>query len=151
MLKELSIDGNRAAFIGHCIIPRTPFDNIIFLTKTLLVSSIPYLIALLIRVMLTQTALIRAVWPDVDPLRNWAAYHKLLQKDKWSSGVYGVHPARLIVAFFSQPVWSLIFDITFKYCSSKNVTECLVLYQRVTDLNRTQQACGQYSESALLS
>jgi hypothetical protein len=72
--------------------------------------------------MITPAGFVTEAWLAIDPLRSWTAYYKWLQQGKWSWVALGVQLARLVVSFFPQPLWFLIFDDTFIYRSSKKGT-----------------------------
>ena len=69
--------------------------------------------------MITPAGFVTEAWLAINPLRSWTAYYKWLQQGKWSWVALGVQLARLVVSFFPQPLWFLIFDDTFIYRSSK--------------------------------
>jgi hypothetical protein len=54
-----------------------------------------------------------------------------------------VQLAKLVVSFFPQPVWYLIFDDTFIYRSSKKAPGSGVYHQHGNKTNRPQYARGQ--------
>ncbi len=60
--------------------------------------------------MLTQAGFVTEAWLAINPLRSWTAYYKWLHEGKWSWVALGVQLAKLVVAFFPQPTWFLIFD-----------------------------------------
>ncbi len=69
--------------------------------------------------MITSAGFVTEAWLAIDPLRSWTAYYKWLQQGKWSWVALEVQLARLVVSFFPQPLWFLIYDNTFIYRSSK--------------------------------
>ena len=136
---------------GYCTIPRTLFESITFLTEVLPVRSVPTFIELLIGAMLTQTGFVTDAWLAIHPLRSWSAYYKWLQQGKWSWVALGVQLARLVVTFFPQPVWFLIFDDTFIYRCSKKAPGSGIHHQHGNKANRPQYARGQCWVSMALS
>ncbi len=136
---------------GYSTIPRTLFECITFLTKVLPARSVPTFIELLIGAMLTQTGFVTDAWLAINPLRTWTAYYKWLQQGKWSWVALGVQLARLVVTFFPQPVWFLIFDDTFIYRCSKKAPGSGIHHQHGNKANRPQYARGQCWVSMALS
>ncbi len=136
---------------GYSTIPRTLFDCITFLTKVLPARSVPTFIELLIGAMLTQTGFVTDAWLAINPLRTWTAYYKWLQQGKWSWVALGVQLARMVVTFFPQPVWFLIFDDTFIYRCSKKAPGSGIHHQHGNKANRPQYARGQCWVSMALS
>ena len=128
---------------GYGTIPSTLFESITFLARALPVRSVPTFIELLIGAMLTQTGFVTEAWLAINPLRSWTAYYKWLQKGKWSWVALGVQLARLVVTFFPQPTWFLIFDDTFIYRSSKKAPGSDIHHQHGNKPNRPQYARGQ--------
>ncbi len=63
----------------------------------------------------------------------------------------GVQMARVVVTFFPQPVWFLIFDDTFIYRSSRKAPGSGVYHQHGNKANRPQYARGQCWVSTALS
>jgi len=136
---------------GYSTIPRTLFDCITFLTKVLPARSVPTFIELLIGAMLTQTGFVTDAWLAIKPLRSWTAYYKWLQRGKWSWVALGVQLARMVVTFFPQPIWFLIFDDTFIYRCSKKAPGSGIHHQHGNKANRPQYARGQCWVSMALS
>jgi hypothetical protein len=136
---------------GCTTIPRTLLESITFLAKVLPVRSVPTFIELLIGAMLTQSGFVTDAWLAINPLRSWTAYYKWLQQGKWSWVALGVQLARLVVTFFPQPVWFLIFDDTFIYRSSKKAPGSGVHHQHGNKTNRPLYARGQCWVSMALS
>jgi hypothetical protein len=136
---------------GYSTIPRTLFESITFLARALPIRSVPTFIELLIGTMLTQTGFVTDAWLAIDPLRNWTAYYKWLQEGKWSWVALGVQLAKLVVTFFPQPVWFLIFDDTFIYRTSKKAPGSGIHHQHGNKANRPQYARGQCWVSMALS
>jgi hypothetical protein len=101
--------------------------------------------------MLTQTGFVTDAWLAINPLRSWSAYYKWLQEGKWSWVALGVQLGKLVVTFFPQPVWFLIFDDTFIYRSSKKAPGCGIYHQHGNKANRPQYARGQCWVSLALS
>jgi len=128
---------------GYCSIPRTLFELITFLARALPVRSVPTFIELLIGAMLTQTGFVTEAWLAINPLRSWTAYYKWLQEGKWSWVALGVQLAKLVMTFFPQPVWFLIFDDTIIYRSSKKAPGSAIYHQHGNKSNRPQYARGQ--------
>ena len=104
---------------GYSTIPRTLFETITFLTRALPIRSVPTFIELLIGAMITQSGFVTEAWLAINPLRTWTSYYKWLQDGKWSWVALCVQLARLVVQFFPQSIWFLIFDDTFIYRNSK--------------------------------
>lgn len=136
---------------GYCRIPRTLFEFITFLARALPVRSVPTFIELLIGAMLTQTGFVTEAWLAINPLRSWTAYYKWLQEGKWSWVALGVQLAKLVVTFFPQSVWFLIFDDTIIYRSSKKAPGSAIYHQHGNKSNRPQYARGQCWVSMALS
>ena len=136
---------------GYSTIPRTLFDCITFLTKVLPARSVPTFIELLIGAMLTQTGFVTDAWLAINPLRSWTAYYKWLQRGKWSWVALGVQLARMVVTFFPQSIWFLIFDDTFIYRCSKKAPGSGIHHQHGNKTNRPQYARGQCWVSMALS
>ena len=136
---------------GYASIPGTLFECITFLARALPVRSVPTFIELLIGAMLTQTGFVTGAWLAINPLRSWSAYYKWLQEGKWSWVALGVQMARMVVTFFPQPVWFLIFDDTFIYRSSRKAPGSGVYHQHGNKANRPQYARGQCWVSMALS
>ena len=122
-----------------------------FLARALPVRSVPTFIELLIGAMLTQNGFVTGAWLAINPLRSWSAYYKWLQEGKWSWVALGVQMARMVVTFFPQPVWFLIFDDTFIYRSSSKAPGSGVYHQHGNKANRPQYARGQCWVSMALS
>jgi len=136
---------------GYGSIPGTLFEWITFLARALPVRSVPTFIELLIGAMLTQTGFVTGAWLAINPLRSWSAYYKWLQEGKWSWVALGVQMARMVVTFFPQSVWFLIFDDTFIYRSSRKAPGSGVYHQHGNKANRPQYARGQCWVSMALS
>lgn len=136
---------------GYASIPGTLFECITFLARALPVRSVPTFIELLIGAMLTQNGFVTGAWLAINPLRSWSAYYKWLQEGKWSWVALGVQMARMVVTFFPQPVWFLIFDDTFIYRSSSKAPGSGVYHQHGNKANRPQYARGQCWVSMALS
>ena len=136
---------------GYGSIPGTLFECITFLARALPVRSVPTFIELLIGAMLTQNGFVTGAWLAINPLRSWSAYYKWLQAGKWSWVALGVQMARMVVTFFPQPVWFLIFDDTFIYRSSSKAPGSGVYHQHGNKANRPQYARGQCWVSMALS
>ncbi len=100
---------------GYCTIPRTLFENITFLARALPIRSVPTFIELLVGAMITQSGFVIGAWLAINPLRTWTSYYKWLQEGKWSWVALGVQLAKMVVRFYPQPKWFLIFDDTFIY------------------------------------
>jgi len=128
---------------GYSTIPRTLLECITFLAGALPIRSVPTFIELLIGAMLTQAGFVTEAWLAINPLRSWTAYYKWLQQGKWSWVALGVQLARLVVTFFPQPTWFLIFDDTFIYRSSKKAPGSDIHHQHGNKANRPQYARGQ--------
>ena len=136
---------------GYSTIPGILFESITFLARVLPVRSVPTFIELLIGAMLTQTGFVTDAWLAINPLRSWTAYYKWLQQGRWSWVALGVQLARLVVTFFPQPVWFLIFDDTFIYRCSKKAPGSGIHHQHGNKPNRPQYARGQCWVSMALS
>ncbi len=136
---------------GYSSIPGTLFECITFLARALPIRSVPTFIELLIGAMLTQTGFVTGAWLAINPLRSWSAYYKWLQEGKWSWVALGVQTARMVVTFFPQPVWFLIFDDTLIYRSSKKAPGSGIYHQHGNKTNRPQYARGQCWVSMALS
>jgi hypothetical protein len=128
---------------GYSTIPRTLSESITFLARALPIRSVPTFIELLIGAMLTQSGFVTEAWLAINPLRSWSAYYKWLQHGKWSWVALGVQLAKLVVTFFPQPIWFLIFDDTFIYRSSKKAPGSDIHHQHGNKANRPQYARGQ--------
>ena len=128
---------------GYGTIPRTLLESITFLARALPIRSVPTFIELLIGAMLTQAGFVTEAWLAINPMRSWTAYYKWLQEGKWSWVALGVQLARLVVTFFPQPTWFLIFDDTFIYRSSKKAPGSGIQHQHGNKPNRPQYARGQ--------
>ena len=128
---------------GYSTIPRTLLDCITFLARALPIRSVPTFIELLVGAMITPAGFVTEAWLAIDPLRSWTAYYKWLQQGKWSWVALGVQLARLVVSFFPQPLWFLIFDDTFIYRSSKKAPGSGIYHQHGNKANRPQYARGQ--------
>jgi hypothetical protein len=127
----------------YSTIPRTLSESITFLARALPIRSVPTFIELLIGAMLTQSGFVTEAWLAINPLRSWTAYYKWLQHGKWSWVALGVQLAKLVVTFFPQPIWFLIFDDTFIYRSSKKAPGSNIHHQHGNKTNRPQYARGQ--------
>ncbi len=136
---------------GYGTIPSTLCESITFLARALPVRSVPTFIELLIGAMLTQAGFVTEAWLAIRPMRHWTAYYKWLQQGKWSWVALGVQLARLVVTFFPQPAWFLIFDDTFIYRSSKKAPGSGIHHQHGNKSNRPQYARGQCWVSMALS
>ena len=136
---------------GYRHIPSTLFDCITFLVQALPVRSVPTFIELLIGAMLTQAGFVTEAWLTINPLRTWSAYYKWLQKGKWSWVALGVQMARLLVIYFPQSIWFIIFDDTFVYRCSKKAPGSTIHHQHGNKTNRPQYALGQCWVSMALS
>ena len=136
---------------GYSTIPRTLSESITFLARALPIRSVPTFIELLIGAMLTQSGFVTEAWLAINPLRSWTAYYKWLQHGKWSWVALGVQLAKLVVTFFPQPIWFLIFDDTFIYRSSKKAPGSNIHHQHGNKTNRPQYARGQYWVTMALS
>jgi hypothetical protein len=101
--------------------------------------------------MLTQTGFVTDAWLAIHPLRSCTAYYKWLQRGKWSWVALGVQLARMVVTFFPQPIWFLIFDDTFIYRCSKKAPGSGIHHQHGNKTNRPQYARGQCWVSMALS
>ncbi len=128
---------------GYSTIPRTLLDSITFLARALPIRSVPTFIELLVGAMITPAGFVTEAWLAINPLRSWTAYYKWLQQGSWSWVALGVQLAKLVVSFFPQPVWYLIFDDTFIYRSSKKAPGSGVYHQHGNKTNRPQYARGQ--------
>jgi hypothetical protein len=128
---------------GYATIPRTLLDSITFLARALPIRSVPTFIELLVGAMITPAGFVTEAWLAINPLRSWTAYYKWLQQGSWSWVALGVQLAKLVVSFFPQPVWYLIFDDTFIYRSSKKAPGSGVYHQHGKKTNRPQYARGQ--------
>ena len=136
---------------GYSTIPRTLFETITFLTRALPIRSVPTFIELLIGAMITQAGFVTEAWLAINPLRTWTSYYKWLQDGKWSWVALGVQLARLVVQFFPQSVWFLIFDDTFIYRNSKKAPGSGIFHQHGNKANRPVYARGQCWVSMALS
>lgn len=136
---------------GYRHIPSALFDYITFLVRVLPIRSIPTFIELLVGSMLTQTGFVTDAWLAISPLRTWTAYYKWLQEGKWSWVALGVQMARLVVKYFPQDLWFLVFDDTFIYRSSKKAPGSTIHHQHGNKTNRPVYALGQCWVSMALS
>jgi hypothetical protein len=136
---------------GYGNIPSALSEYITFLVQVLPIRSIPTFIELLVGAMLTQSGFVTDAWLTISPLRTWTAYYKWLQEGKWSWVALGVQLARLVVTFFPQPIWFLIFDDTLIYRCSKKAPGSTVYHQHGNKANRPQYALGQCWVSMALS
>jgi len=101
--------------------------------------------------MTTQAGFVTEAWLAINPVRSWSAYYKWLQQGKWSWVALGVQMARLMTAFFPQPIWFIIFDDTFIYRSSRKTPDCGIHHQHGSKSNRPKYALGQCWVSMALS
>lgn len=136
---------------GCTTIPRTLFENITFLTRALPIRSIPTFIELLVGAMITQSGFVTDAWLAINPLRTWTSYYKWLQDGKWSWVALGVQLAKMVVRFYPQPHWFLIFDDTFIYRNSKKAPGSGIFHQHGNKANRPVYARGQCWVSMALS
>ena len=136
---------------GYSTIPRTLSESITFLARALPIRSVPTFIELLIGAMLTQSGFVTEAWLAINPLRSWTDYYKWLRHGKWSWVALGVQLAKLVVTFFPQPIWFLIFDDTFIYRSSKKAPGSSIHHQHGNKANRPQYARGQCWVTMVLS
>ena len=123
---------------GYFTNPRILFESITFLARVLPVRSGPTLIELLIGAMLTQAGFVTEAWLAIHPLRSRSAYYKWFQQGKWSWGALGVQLARLVVTLFPQPIWFLIFDVTFIYRALRKAPGSGIYHQHGNKANRPQ-------------
>ncbi|MFA5923835.1 MAG: transposase [Methylococcaceae bacterium] len=136
---------------GYGNIPSTLFECITFLVRALPIRCVPTFIELLVGAMITQAGFVTEAWLAINPVRSWSAYYKWLQQGKWSWVALGVQMARLVVAFFPQPIWFIILDDTFIYRSSRKAPDCGIHHQHGNKSNRPQYALGQCWVSMALS
>jgi len=136
---------------GYGNIPSTLYECITFIARALPIRSVPTFIELLIGAMLTQAGFVTEAWLAITPTHSWSAYYKWLQQGRWSWVAVGVQLARLVVTFFPQPIWFLIFDDTFIYRCSKKAPGCGIYHQHSNKTNRPQFALGQCWVSLALS
>ena len=136
---------------GYGNIPTTLFDCISFIARALPIRSVPTFIELLIGAMITQAGFVTEAWLAINPTRSWSAYYKWLQQGKWSWVALGVQMAHLVVKFYPQPLWFIIFDDTFVYRCSKKAPGSAVHHQHGNKTNRSQYALGQCWVSMALS
>ena len=136
---------------GYTTIPRTLLESITFLARALPIRSVPTFIELLVGAMITPTGFVTEAWLAINPLRSWTAYYKWLQQGRWSWVALGVQLARLVVTFFPQPVWYLIFDDTLIYRTSKKAPGSAIYRQHGAKTNRPKYARGQCWVSMALS
>lgn len=136
---------------GCTTIPRILLENITFLTRVLPARSIPTFIELLIGAMITQSGFVTQAWLAINPLRTWTSYYKWLQDGKWSWVALGVQLAKLVVRFYPQSTWFLIFDDTFIYRNSQKAPGSAVFHQHGNKVNRPTYARGQCWVSMALS
>lgn len=136
---------------GCTTIPRILFENITFLCRVLPIRSVPTFIELMIGAMITQAGFVTEAWLAINPLRSWTSYYKWLQRGQWSWVALGVQLARLVVHFYPQPNWFLIFDDTFIYRSSKKAPGSGIFHQHGNKANRPLYARGQCWVSMALS
>lgn len=136
---------------GYGNIPSTLSECITFIVQALPIRSVPTFIELLVGAMITQAGFVTEAWLAINPVRSWSAYYKWLQQGKWSWVAVGVQMARLVVTFFPQPVWFIIFDDTFIYRSSKRAPGSGIYHQHGKKSNRLQYALGQCWVSMALS
>ncbi len=128
---------------GYGNIPSALFEYITFLVQVLPIRSVPTFIELLVGAMLTQSGFVTDAWLAINPFRTWTAYYKWLQEGKWSWVALGVQLARLVVKYFPQAIWFLIFDDTFIYRCSKKAPGSTIHHQHGNKANRPQYALGQ--------
>lgn len=136
---------------GCTTIPRILLENITFLTRVLPARSVPTFIELLIGAMITQSGFVTQAWLAINPLRTWTSYYKWLQNGKWSWVALGVQLTRLVVRFYPQSIWFLIFDDTFIYRNSQKAPGSAVFHQHGNKANRPTYARGQCWVSMALS
>lgn len=136
---------------GCSTIPRILFENITYLIRALPLRSVPTFIELLIGAMITQSGFVTQAWLAINPLRTWTSYYKWLKEGKWSWVALGVQLARMVVRFYPQPAWFLIFDDTFIYRSSKKAPGSGIFHQHGNKANRPVYARGQCWVSLALS
>ncbi|MGB5232581.1 MAG: transposase [Desulfoprunum sp.] len=127
----------------YATIPRTLLESITFLARALPIRSVPTFIELLVGAMITPAGFVTEAWLAIKPLRSWTAYYKWLQQGKWSWVALGVQLAGLVVTFFPQPVWYLIFDDTLVYRASKKAPGSAIYRQHGAKTNRPKYARGQ--------
>lgn len=136
---------------GCITIPRTLCEDITYLARALPLRSVPTFIELLIGAMITQSGFVTQAWLAINPSRTWTSYYKWLQNGKWSWVALGVQLAKLVVRFYPQPNWFLIFDDTFIYRSSKKAPGSGIFHQHGNKANRPTYARGQCWVSMALS
>lgn len=136
---------------GCSTIPGTLFEIITFLARALPLRSVPTFLELLVGAMITQSGFVTQAWLAINPLRTWTSYYKWLQEGKWSWVALGVQMARMVVCFFPQPIWFLIFDDTFIYRGSKKAPGSGIFHQHANKANRPVYARGQCWVSMALS
>ncbi len=136
---------------GWANIPRILFENITCLCRVLPIRSVPTCIELMIGAMISLSGFVTEAWLPINPLRSWASYYKWLQQGKWSWVALGVQLARLVVHFYPQPNWFLIFDDTFIYRNSKKAPGSGIFHQHRNKANRPIYARGQCWVSMALS
>ena len=136
---------------GCSTIPGTLFENITYLARALPIRSVPTFIELLIGAMITQSGFVTQAWLAIKPLRTWTSYYKWMQDGKWSWVALGVQLAKLVVRFYPQPNWFLIFDDTFIYRNSQKAPGSGVFHQHGNKTNRPVYARGQCWVSMVLS
>jgi hypothetical protein len=136
---------------GCSTIPRILFENITYLTRALPLRSVPTFIELLIGAMITQSGFVTQAWLAINPLRTWTSYYKWLKDGKWSWVALGVQLAKMVVRFYRQPNWFLIFDDTFIYRNSKKAPGSGIFHQHGNKANRPVYARGQCWVSLALS
>jgi hypothetical protein len=136
---------------GCSTIPRVLLENITYLAKALPLRSVPTFIELLIGAMITQSGFVTQAWLAINPLRTWTSYYKWLQDGKWSWVALGVQLAKMVVRFYPQPNWFLIFDDTFVYRNSTKAPGSGIYHQHGNKANRPVYARGQCWVSMALS
>ena len=136
---------------GYATIPGTLLESITFLARALPIRSVPTFIELLVGAMITPAGFVTEAWLAINPLRSWTAYYKWLQQGRWSWVALGVQLARLVVTFFPQPIWYLIFDDTLIYRTSKKAPGSSIYRQHGAKTNRPKYARGQCWVSMALS
>ena len=128
---------------GYATIPGTLLESITFLARALPIRSVPTFIELLVGAMITPAGFVTEAWLAINPLRSWTAYYKWLQQGRWSWVALGVQLARLVVTFFPQPIWYLIFDDTLIFRTSKKAPGSAIYRQHGAKTNRPKYARGQ--------
>lgn len=136
---------------GCTTIPGTLCKDITYLARALPLRSVPTFIELLIGAMITQSGFVTQAWLAINPLRTWTSYYKWLQNGKWSWVALGVQLTKLVVRFYPQPSWFLIFDDTFIYRNSKKAPGSGIFHQHGNKANRPVYARGQCWVSMALS